>query len=246
EARDYDDALVCCVENTVVDRIIDSVASFHATYCKEELERFKLHSGKRLSDMSVIGMSMLASKGNVPDVRKVKCLKFDNDRGYNSWPIKFCVENRIVMLKIVSETPLQLGVAEKQSRTFRAESMGLCSEASNMLLADSVSTTYLISRIPYVSIWLRIPEEEWRRKDTSLTHLKKSQVVLVVILENLAENESIVAEHGLSSKITQSPGGSSDASEGSKNSGSFEDSGRSNEKYSKEGTSSKVGGSESL
>ncbi|GKD80378.1 hypothetical protein Tco_1342999 [Tanacetum coccineum] len=46
-ARDSDDALVCCVE----DRIIDSGASFHATYCKEELERFKLCSGKvRLAD----------------------------------------------------------------------------------------------------------------------------------------------------------------------------------------------------
>ncbi|GJZ80925.1 retrovirus-related pol polyprotein from transposon TNT 1-94 [Tanacetum coccineum] len=35
-ARDYDDALVCCVENTIDDRIMDSGASFHATYCKED------------------------------------------------------------------------------------------------------------------------------------------------------------------------------------------------------------------
>ncbi|GKE36763.1 hypothetical protein Tco_1460168, partial [Tanacetum coccineum] len=39
-------ALVCCVENTVEDRIMDYGASFHATYCKEEFERFKLRSGK--------------------------------------------------------------------------------------------------------------------------------------------------------------------------------------------------------
>nr|GEZ51063.1 retrovirus-related Pol polyprotein from transposon TNT 1-94 [Tanacetum cinerariifolium] len=45
-AGDSDDALVCCVDNTVKDRIMDSGASFHATYCKEELGRFKLHSGK--------------------------------------------------------------------------------------------------------------------------------------------------------------------------------------------------------
>ncbi|GKE66345.1 hypothetical protein Tco_1520506 [Tanacetum coccineum] len=45
-ARDSNDALVCCVENTVEDRIMDYGASFHATYCKEELERFKLRSGK--------------------------------------------------------------------------------------------------------------------------------------------------------------------------------------------------------
>ncbi|GKA86783.1 hypothetical protein Tco_0808494, partial [Tanacetum coccineum] len=37
--------------NTVEDRIMDSGASFHATYCKEELERFKLRSGNvRLAD----------------------------------------------------------------------------------------------------------------------------------------------------------------------------------------------------
>ncbi|GJY68204.1 retrovirus-related pol polyprotein from transposon TNT 1-94 [Tanacetum coccineum] len=45
-SRYSDDALVCYVENTVEDRIMDSGASFHATYCKEELERFKLRSDK--------------------------------------------------------------------------------------------------------------------------------------------------------------------------------------------------------
>ncbi|GJX33978.1 retrovirus-related pol polyprotein from transposon TNT 1-94 [Tanacetum coccineum] len=41
-ARDSNDALVCCVKNMVEVSIMDSGASFHATYCKEELERFKL------------------------------------------------------------------------------------------------------------------------------------------------------------------------------------------------------------
>ncbi|GJU03678.1 hypothetical protein Tco_1114016 [Tanacetum coccineum] len=68
--------------------------------------------------------------------------------------------------------------------------------------------------------------------------------MLLDILENLTENNSIVAEHGLSSKITQSPGGSSDTSEGSENSGSFEDSGRSDEEYSEDGASCKEGGFE--
>nr|GEX40756.1 retrovirus-related Pol polyprotein from transposon TNT 1-94 [Tanacetum cinerariifolium] len=45
-ARDSDDASVCCVKNTIEDQIMDSGASFHATYCKQELERFKLRSGK--------------------------------------------------------------------------------------------------------------------------------------------------------------------------------------------------------
>ncbi|GKA17481.1 retrovirus-related pol polyprotein from transposon TNT 1-94 [Tanacetum coccineum] len=52
-ARDSDDALVCCVENTVEDRIMDSGASFHATYCKEELERFKLRSGLKRRLISI-------------------------------------------------------------------------------------------------------------------------------------------------------------------------------------------------
>ncbi|GKE42917.1 retrovirus-related pol polyprotein from transposon TNT 1-94, partial [Tanacetum coccineum] len=52
-ARDYDDALVCCVENTIDDRIMDSGASFHATYFKEELERFKLRSGLKKRLISV-------------------------------------------------------------------------------------------------------------------------------------------------------------------------------------------------
>ncbi|GKE33275.1 hypothetical protein Tco_1452597 [Tanacetum coccineum] len=79
------------------------------------------------------------------------------------------------MLKMVLKTPLQFGVAKRLSRTFRAESTRLRVEASNMLWADSVSTAYLIYHIPYVSIGLRIPEEEWRGKDTSLAHLKLSR-----------------------------------------------------------------------
>ncbi|GKB43623.1 retrovirus-related pol polyprotein from transposon TNT 1-94 [Tanacetum coccineum] len=338
-AGDSDDALVCCVENTVEDRIMDSGASFHATYCKEELERFKLRSGKvRLADDKTldiaaigdvvlktsfgtnqhgmllkvsfvgelvgtnveaciwlrIGMSMLASKGNVPNVQKVD--------------IYFCKPGGLGIMSVKTR--------KLQSKSCgRVESTGIRVEAPKMLWADSVSTAYLIYRIPYVPIGLRIPEEEWRGKDTSLTHLKvfgcdsfvkvkdvcgeamkctfigsgsdevrysfqdtkshqvirsrditfvdsiygarsatnsssltkpiqKSQVVLVDIPENLAENDSIVAEHGLSLEITQSPGGSSDTSEGSENSGSFEDSGRSDEEYSEDGASSKEGGSE--
>ncbi|GJU12513.1 hypothetical protein Tco_1134909 [Tanacetum coccineum] len=64
--------------------------------------------------------------------------------------------------------------------------------------------------------------------------------------KNLAENNSIVAKHGLSSKIPQSPGVSSDTSEGSKNSGSFKDSRSSYEEYSEDGASYKEGGSKTL
>nr|GEV57405.1 retrovirus-related Pol polyprotein from transposon TNT 1-94 [Tanacetum cinerariifolium] len=184
---------------------------------KRSLQAFETSmsmSHQRLGDMSRIGMNMLAYKGNVPDVRK-------------------------------------FGVAERLSRTFRAESKRLHAEAPKMLWADTLSTTYLIYRIPYVSIRLRISKEEWRGNGTSLVHLKvfgcdlfvkvkdvcreamkctfigigsdeirysfrdtkshqKIQVVLVEIPENLADNNSIVIEHGLSSEITQSSSGSLD------------------------------------
>ncbi|GKA04546.1 retrovirus-related pol polyprotein from transposon TNT 1-94 [Tanacetum coccineum] len=72
---------------------------------------------------------------------------------------------------------------------------------------------------------------------------QKDQVVLEESPENLA-NKSIIIEHGLSLEINQSPGGSSDTSEESEKSGSFEDSGRSYEEDSKDRASSEEGGSE--
>ncbi|GJY19328.1 hypothetical protein Tco_0390819 [Tanacetum coccineum] len=172
--------------------------------------------------------------------------------------------------------------------------------------------TELIYRILYVPIGLRIPKEEWRGKDTSLTYLKvfscdsfvkvkdvcgeamkytfigsdsdemrysfrdtKSHQVIrsreITFVDLIYEarsmtdsssltkpiqknqvdnaqieyilrtviNDSIVVEHGLSSEITHSLGGSSDTSEGSENNGSFKDIGRSNKEYSEDGASSK-------
>ncbi|GJV83806.1 retrovirus-related pol polyprotein from transposon TNT 1-94 [Tanacetum coccineum] len=231
--------------------IMDSGASFLATYCKEELKRFKLLHWT-LEDVR-IGMSMLASKGNVPDVwkvdiyfckpgglgkqKKLSSIMSEKTRKLQS---RSCVRYNA---KTFSEVFLKFdnvesifGVAERLSRTFRAESTRLRAEAPKMLWADSISTTYLIYHIPYILIGLRIPDEEWSVTDSSslMKPIHKSQVVLVDIPENLAENDSIVAEHGLSS----------DTSEGSKNSRSFEDSGRSDEEYSEDGASSKEGASE--
>ncbi|GJZ16312.1 hypothetical protein Tco_0551989 [Tanacetum coccineum] len=102
-----------------------------------------------------------------------------------------------------------------------------------------------------VAVGLRIREEEWRGKDTSLTYLKllgyeespgyPKQRYYNCGLDLWSQNDSIVAEHGLSLEITQSLGGSLDTSKGSENSGSFENSGRSDEEYSKDGASSKDG-----
>nr|GEW12975.1 hypothetical protein [Tanacetum cinerariifolium] len=311
-ARDSDDTLVCCVENTVKDRIMDSGASFHATYCRQELERFKLCSGKvRLVDDKTldftgvgdvvfktsfgtswimkdvrIGMSMLASKGNVSDVRKVDiyfCKPGSLGKQKNLSFIMSVNTRKLQSNRSCDRYNVNLQVkCLKFDNGGEYKSMGIHVEALKMLWAYSFITAYLIYRIPYILIRLRIPEEGWRGKDTSLTHLKdtkshqviqsrditfvdsiyearsatnsssltkpiqKSQVVLVDIPENLAKNDIIVAKHGLSSKITQIPGGSSDTSKGSKNSGSFENNGRSDEEYSEDGASSKEGGSKTL
>nr|GEU92391.1 hypothetical protein [Tanacetum cinerariifolium] len=278
------DLILCCVKNTVEDRIMDSGASFHATYCKEELERFKLYSGKTLKDVRYIpglkrrlisvgqldeegynvffgdrqwiGMNMLASKGKVPDVRKVDI--------YFYKPGDLGKQKNLSFIMLVKTRKLQ-----RSCGRYNANLQVKCLNFDN-------SGEYR----------LRITEEGWRGKDTSLAHLKvfgcdsfvqshqviqskditfmdsiyrarfasdssslakpiqESQVVLVDIPKNLAENDSIVVEHGLSSKITQSLGGSSDTSERSENSGSFEDSGRSDTEDSKDGAFSKEGGSE--
>ncbi|GKC80068.1 retrovirus-related pol polyprotein from transposon TNT 1-94, partial [Tanacetum coccineum] len=364
-AGDFDDALVCCVENTVEDCIIDSSASFHANYCKGDLERFNLCSGKDrlVDDMTLditsvgdvvlktsfgtswtlkdvryipslkrrlisvrqldeevyhVGLgdqqwkvtkgSLVVARGNkrgslymvevYPEVvgtiidgsgsaalwfgeaeesffhnvsedketAKVKHLKFDNGGEYSSLPIKFCVKNGIVMLKMVPETPLQFGVAERLSQTFRVESTRIHVEASKMLWADSVKgvcgeamkCTFIGSGSDEMrySFWDTKSHQVIRSRDitfvdsikgsrsatdsSSLTKpIQESQVVLVDIPKNLTENDSIVAEHGLSLEITQSPGRSSDMSEGSENSRSFQDSGRSYKEDSEDGASSK-------
>ncbi|GKA95743.1 retrovirus-related pol polyprotein from transposon TNT 1-94, partial [Tanacetum coccineum] len=82
--RDYDDT-VCCIENTVEDRIMDSGASFHATFCKEELEMFRLRSGKvRLADdktLDIAGVKDVVLKTSfgtswtLKDVRYIPGLK---------------------------------------------------------------------------------------------------------------------------------------------------------------------------
>ncbi|GJU68839.1 hypothetical protein Tco_1255098 [Tanacetum coccineum] len=312
------------LQNTIEDRIIDSGASFHATYCKEEIERFKLCSDKvRLVDdktldiagvgyfdeegyhvsygdqqwkvtkgsvvvacenkrgslyMVEIGMKMPASKGNVPDIQKVDiyfCTHSGEDKESAEvgaslyrrlWPYIYCINMRkdlatmillsktavevavcimqtfrIVMLKMVPETPLHFGVAKRLSQTFRAESMRHRAEAPKMLWADSVSTTYLIYRIPYVPIGLRILEEEWRGKDTSLAHLKAAALMKCDTSFGIRRvtRLSVAEILHLWTRFMEP-----DTSEGSKNSGSFEDSGRSDEEFSKDGASSNEGGSE--
>nr|GEX48084.1 retrovirus-related Pol polyprotein from transposon TNT 1-94 [Tanacetum cinerariifolium] len=134
---------------------------------------------QRLGEMRRIVMNMFASKGNIPDVRKLW--------GYESSP------------------------GYPKQRYHICDSLY---EANSAIDSSSL---------------------------TKPTH--KSQVVSVDIPKNLAENDSIVPEHGLSSKITQNQGKSLYISEGSKNSGSFRDSRSSDEEYSEDEASYKEGDS---
>ncbi|GKA11627.1 hypothetical protein Tco_0691173, partial [Tanacetum coccineum] len=63
-ARDSDDALVCCIENTVEDRIMVSGASFHASYCTKKLERLEQHHCLRedYSQFNYVSSGYLVSK----------------------------------------------------------------------------------------------------------------------------------------------------------------------------------------
>ncbi|GJV73465.1 retrovirus-related pol polyprotein from transposon TNT 1-94 [Tanacetum coccineum] len=320
-ARDFGNALVCCVKNTVKDHIIDFGASFHATYYKEELERFKLRSGKvhlaydKTLDIAgirdVVLKTSFGKSWTLKDVRYIPGLKRRlisvrqlDEEGYhvgfedqqwnvtkgslvvahvNKRGILYMVEvhperigafidgsgnatlwfgeakegflHNVIKDKETAkaavgfavETPLQFGVAKRLSRTFRAESTGLRAEAPKMLWANLVSIAYLIYRIPYVLIGLRIPEEEWQGKDTSLAHLKAAAQMKcdtafrIRRFTRLSEAEILhlwtrfmEPEHWLSLEITQSPGESLNTSEGSEYSRSFEDSERSDEEVSKD------------
>ncbi|GJT86090.1 hypothetical protein Tco_1067807 [Tanacetum coccineum] len=199
----------------------------------------------RLGDISRIGMSMLSSKGKVPDVQRVD--------------IYFCKPGSRYYDTIIEDCNRSYG---------RVESTGLRAEAPKMLWADSVCMAYLMYHIPYISTGLCIPEEEWRGKDTSLAHLKVFGCDSFVKVKDVCgeamkctligsgldemrysfwdtKSHQVIEEEILHLWTRfMEPGVSSDTSEGSKNNRRFEDSGRSDEEYSKDGASSKEGGSE--
>ncbi|GJR25797.1 hypothetical protein Tco_1102029 [Tanacetum coccineum] len=146
----------------------------------------------------------------------------------------------------VLETPLQFGVVERLSRTFREESTGLRAEAPKMLRFS----LYGLLNLPHTLHSDRVAYSKRLKMkcDTAfgirrVTRLSKVKILHLWTRFKESENDSIVAEYGLSLEITQSLGESSDTSEGSENNRSFKDSGRSDEEYSEDKASSKKGGS---
>ncbi|GJS56443.1 retrovirus-related pol polyprotein from transposon TNT 1-94 [Tanacetum coccineum] len=294
---------LCCIENTVKDRIMDSGASFHATYCKEELERFKLRSGKvRLADDKTLDIAVVrdavlktsfGTSWTLKDVWYISGLKkrlisvghldeegyhvgfrdqqykvtksslvvaHGNKRG-NLYMVKVHPEGIGVIINGSGSAAVWFGEAQEsflhnvsEDKETAETAAGVTVEASKMLWADSVVPAYLISmsttKPNHVPIGLRIPEEEWRGKDTSLTHLKVFGCDSFVKVKDVCGEAmkctfigSGSDEMRYSFRDTKSHQ-NSDTSEGSKNSGSFEDSGRSDEEDSEDGAFSEEGGSE--
>ncbi|GJW45597.1 retrovirus-related pol polyprotein from transposon TNT 1-94 [Tanacetum coccineum] len=245
---DYDDALLCCIENTINDHIMDSGA---------------LHSG-------CCPQNFFWSSWTLKDVRATCWLSepaVEVTKG--SWWVAHGYKRGSLYMVEVPSNRINVDINGRGNATLWHQRLGHMSGKGMKIIA---------LKGPFVPLGFRIPEKEWQGKEVSLAHLRvfgcdsyvkvkdvprdkldaksekyqisikdslygakvatdssnltkpnqKDQVVLEDSLDNLG-NKSIVTKHGLSSKITQSPGGSSDTSEGSKNSGSFEDSGRSDE-----------------
>nr|GEX28534.1 retrovirus-related Pol polyprotein from transposon TNT 1-94 [Tanacetum cinerariifolium] len=252
-ARDYDDALVCCVENMIDDRIIDSNALFHATNYKEELERFKLRSARGNTRGSPYMVEVPSDGINAT---------IDGRGNAALWHQR---------LGDISEKGFQILEEERQGnevslahlRVFGCDSYVKVKDVTrDNLDAKSVKCTFIgysLDEIGYC-FWDSKSHKVIQSKDitfnedslygakaaTNSSNLtmpnQKDQVVLEDSLENLA-NKSIVTEHGLSLEIIQSLGGSSYTSEGSENNKSFEDSERSDKEDSIDRASFEDGGS---
>nr|GEU44350.1 retrovirus-related Pol polyprotein from transposon TNT 1-94 [Tanacetum cinerariifolium] len=133
--------------------------------------------------------------------------------------IEYCAENMIMMLKTVSKTPQQNGVAKRMNHT----------------LNERAKSTRLHVRLPKKDAMAQM---RWDiafrvRRVTRSSKAKMSHLMRTIYMEPRLQQ-------------ILSPGGSSDTCKGSKNSGSFEDSGRLDEEDSKDGSFSKEGGSETL
>nr|GEW43891.1 retrovirus-related Pol polyprotein from transposon TNT 1-94 [Tanacetum cinerariifolium] len=295
--RDYSDTLNCCIEITIDDPIMDFATSFHATYCKEELERFRLrfskdvryipclkrmlishgqfdkegcHVGFEDQQWKVTKDSLVVARRNkrgsiyMVEADPATMLPLSMTTARSREFIEYCGENGIRMLKTVPKTHQHNGVAERMNQTLNERAKRF-----------------------------RIPEEEWQGKEVSLAHLKvfgyesyvKVKYVARYTLDakskkctfigygsdemgcrfwdskghkviqntNVTFNEdSLYGAKAAtdSSNLTkqnqkdQSPCGSSDTSEESKNNRSFENNGKSDDEDFEDGSSFEEGGSE--
>ncbi|CAH9125759.1 unnamed protein product [Cuscuta epithymum] len=148
---------------------------YYVTFIDDSTRKVWVYFLKNKSDVFNTFKKFKATVENETNL-KIKCLKSDNGGEYSSTEfVEYCAEQGIRMLKTVPETPQQNGVAERMNRTLneRARSMRLHAGLPKMFWADAVNTAaYLINRGPSSPIGFKIPEEEWKGREVSLTHLK--------------------------------------------------------------------------
>ncbi|GKD95841.1 retrovirus-related pol polyprotein from transposon TNT 1-94 [Tanacetum coccineum] len=184
---------------------------------------------------------------------RVKCLKSDNGGEYSSREfIEYCAENGIRMLKTVPETPQQNGVAERMNQTLneRAKSLRLHAGLPKMFWEDSVKdvTRDKLDAKSVKCTFIGYGSDEMGYRFWDLKTHKVIQSRDVTFNEDSLYRAKAATDSSNLTKPNQkdqvSPGRSSDTSEGSENSGSFEDNRRSDKEYSKDKASSKEEGSE--
>nr|GEU42322.1 hypothetical protein [Tanacetum cinerariifolium] len=131
-AGDSDDALVCCVKNTVEDRIIYYGASFHATYCKEELERFKLLFDKTLKDDKYIP----SLKRRLISVRQL------DEEGYHDWWFEEAEEGFLHTVRKDKETA-EVG-ASSYRRLWPLHLLHQSEDLATMILLSKAATRVVV------------------------------------------------------------------------------------------------------
>ncbi|PKU72844.1 Retrovirus-related Pol polyprotein from transposon TNT 1-94 [Dendrobium catenatum] len=108
--------------------------------------------------------------------RKLKVLRTDNGLEFcNESFNKFCSDSGIVRHKTVSHTPQQNGLAERMNRTLldRVRCLLFSSGLSKFFWGEALSTAcYLVNRTPSSAINFKTPQELWKGKPPSLTHLR--------------------------------------------------------------------------
>lgn len=87
---------------------------------------------------------------------KIKCLRSDNDGEYIVGDFKqYCIENRMKMIKTISRTPQQNGIAKRMNTTLKkcARSMRIYCGLPKTFWADLINTpVYLNIRGPSIPL----------------------------------------------------------------------------------------------
>nr|GEV45199.1 retrovirus-related Pol polyprotein from transposon TNT 1-94 [Tanacetum cinerariifolium] len=243
-AGDSDDTLVCCVENKVEDHIRDSGALFHATYYKEELDRFRPCSSKvRLADDKILDIAgvgdvfLKASFGTswtLKDVRFIPGLKIRlilvgqlDEKGYH---VGFGNQQ----WKVIKGS-LLVAHGNKRGSLYMAEARWFREAKESFIHNVSEDNKTVENGIMMLKMVLETTLQFAVAERLSRTFRAESTGLRLRILEEECQGKDTSLAH------LKSLGESSDTSEGSKNNGSFEDSGRSDEEYSKDGATCKEG-----